>query len=145
MCDRLRTILNRRSAEQSILLVALSVFICAVPRAASSSKIGRVEDVGGTWDMTVEIAGGASHPSLMLQQDGERISGSYEGQLGKSSVTGTLKEKEIEFTVNLKFQDATYSIVYSGTVSADLMEGTVQFSGGATGNWSAKRRKTQTK
>lgn len=137
-----RVLLNRGLAERATVLAALSVFLCAVPRAASPVRHVRAEDVTGTWDMTVEISGGASHPSITLKQDGERISGSYQGQMGKSSLEGTIKENEIKFIVNLKFQDVAYSVTYSGTVSEDLMKGTVQFSEAGTGNWSARRRKS---
>jgi hypothetical protein len=120
----------------TILTLCFAVMGGAMPYAGFPA-----EDVTGTWDMTVENSGEIAHPSILLRQDGERISGTYDGQMGKSSVEGSLKGTEIQFRVNLKFQDAVYTITYTGTVSEDAMKGTVRFGDAGTGNWSAKRRK----
>jgi hypothetical protein len=120
----------------AVLILIFDAMGGAWPRAGFPA-----EDVTGTWDMTIEISGETAHPSILLRQDGERISGTYEGQMGKSSVEGSLKGTDIQFRVNLKFQDAVYTITYTGTVSEDGMKGTVRFGDAGTGNWSAKRRK----
>jgi hypothetical protein len=124
------------------IAVVLSLFFTvmggATPRAGFPA-----EDVTGTWDITVEISGETAHPSILLRQDGERISGTYDGQMGKSSVEGSLKGTDIQFRVTLKFQDAVYTITYTGTVNEDAMKGTVRFGDAGTGNWSAKRRKNR--
>ena len=120
----------------TILNLCFAVMGGAMPYAGFPA-----EDVTGTWDMTVENSGEIAHPSILLRQDGERISGTYNGQMGKSSVEGSLKGTDIQFRVNLKFQDAVYTITYTGTVNEDAMKGTVRFGDAGTGNWSAKRRK----
>ena len=122
-------------------LIAVLTLFFAVMGGAMLRAGFPAEDVSGTWDMTVEISGETAHPSILLRQDGERISGTYDGQMGKSIVEGSLKGTDIQFRVNLKFQDAVYTITYTGTVSEDAMKGTVRFGDAGTGNWSAKRRK----
>jgi hypothetical protein len=131
----------RPLARALIRLAAVLILFFAVMGGASPRAGFPAEDVTGTWDMTVEISGETAHPSILLRQDGERISGTYEGQMGKSSVEGSLKGTDIQFRVNLKFQDVVYTITYTGTVSEDAMKGTVRFGDAGTGNWSAKRRK----
>lgn len=100
-------------------------------------------DVTGTWDLTVETQGATSHPSVALKQDGERISGTYQGQMGSSKLEGSIRGNDISFAVTLKFQDAPYTVTYTGTVSDDTMKGTARFGDSGTGNWTAKRRKNQ--
>jgi hypothetical protein len=100
-------------------------------------------NVTGVWDLTVESQEGTAHPSVTLKQEGERITGRYEGKIGASSLEGTVKGNEIRFSVNLKFQDVAYAVTYSGIVSEDSMKGTARFSNAGTGNWSARRRKSQ--
>lgn len=97
-------------------------------------------DVTGVWDMTLQSQEGTAHPTITLNQAGEKITGIYEGKIGSSKVTGTIQGNDIKFTVSLKFQDVTYSVSYAGTVSGDSMKGTTRFGNGGTGTWSARKR-----
>ena len=97
-------------------------------------------DVTGSWDMAVEASQGKATPVLTLRQDGEKVSGTYRGQMGQSDIQGTVKGNAIRFSVVLKFEDKEVTVVYSGTVTSNLMQGTVQFGGVGSGKWSAARR-----
>jgi hypothetical protein len=48
-------------------------------------------EVSGVWDLTVESQDGTAHPVITLKQEGERITGSYEGKIGVRSLAGTIK------------------------------------------------------
>jgi len=98
-------------------------------------------DVTGTWDLAVETQEGTAHPSITLKQEGETITGTYQGQMGKSNLEGTVKGNDIKFTVTLKFQDVTYTVTYTGTVGDDTMKGAARFGDAGSGTWSAKRRR----
>ncbi len=100
-------------------------------------------DVSGKWDLTVVSQGGTAHPSMMLKQEGERLTGTYEGNVS-GSLEGTIKGDEINFRLSLKFQEASYTVAYAGTVSGDIMKGTVRFGNSGSGTWSASRKKGQT-
>jgi hypothetical protein len=91
--------------------------------------------------MTVEAPEGTAHPTILLRQEGEKITGTYQGRMGESELSGTIKGIEIRFSVTLKFQDVSYVVVYSGSVGDDSMKGTARFGDTGTGDWSAKRRK----
>ena len=97
-------------------------------------------DVTGTWDLTVQTQQGTATPSLALQQSGEQLSGTYHGRMGDSKVDGTVRGKDIQFTVTLRFRDQDLVISYAGTVDTDTMKGTVQFGDRGSGTWSGKRR-----
>jgi hypothetical protein len=98
-------------------------------------------DVTGTWLMTVEAPEGIAHPTILLKQEGEKITGTYRGRMGESELSGTIKGSEIRFSVTLKFQDVSYVVVFSGSVGDDSMKGTARFGDTGTGDWSAKRKK----
>ena len=110
--------------------------------AFSPGLLARTEavDVTGVWDMTVESQEGTAHPLMRLKQSGDRINGTYEGKIG-GNLEGTIKGNEINFKLTLKFQDAPYTVTYSGTVTEESMKGTVRFGSTGTGSWSAIRRK----
>ena len=123
------------------LALALLCFTALWPLAAPARTAAI--DVSGTWDMTVESQQGTAHPSITLKQDGEKITGSYRGQMGESRLQGSIKGNEIAFTVTLKFQDASYTVTYTGSATDDKMSGTTRFGNAGTGNWSAERRKNR--
>ncbi len=111
-------------------------FVClmAIPLPGFQS------DVTGNWDLTVQTQQGTATPSLALQQSGEQLSGTYHGRMGDSKVEGTVRGKDIQFTVTLRFRDQDHVISYAGTVDTDTMKGTVQFGDRGSGTWSGKRR-----
>src|SRR5262245_61561141 len=107
--------------------VALLFLICGtlVPTAPAS--------IAGQWQFTVELAVGTGHPVITFKQDGEKITGTYEGRYGKSSLEGTVKENQVEFTVTMVAEGTTVSGMFSGTYENDRMAGDVDFQGAGEG------------
>jgi len=121
------------------LYPAAAIWFLLIPSAWPGGPKPAPADVTGTWLMTVEAPEGIAHPTILLKQEGERITGTYRGRMGESGLSGTIKGSEIRFSVTLKFQDVSYVVVYSGSVTDDSMKGTARFGDSGTGNWSAKR------
>jgi hypothetical protein len=130
--------LMRHPVRFGVAVALLVLFSCELTLPVAISAV----NVAGTWDMEVNSQEGIAHPSITLKQEGDRISGTYSGKIGSSSLEGTLSGSEIRFTVTLKFQEVSYSVTYSGTVTDDTMKGTARFSNSGTGTWTAKRKKT---
>src|SRR5829696_225980 len=60
----------------------------STPPAVSSPS----PSLTGTWNLAVELPDMTANPSLVLKQDGEKLSGEYvSAQYGKFPVTGTVK------------------------------------------------------
>jgi hypothetical protein len=117
-----------------ILLASLTVSAAAAPPEPV--------DVTGNWQMTVESPqGNTAHPSMVLKQDGEKLTGTYRGRMGESKLEGTVTDNRIRFSVTLKFQDQPFTIIYSGVVEQDTMTGTAQFGEAGSGKWSAQRKR----
>lgn len=49
--------------------------------------------VAGSWSVQVHIGDRTGHPKFAFKQNGEALSGKYEGQLGNADVKGTVKGK----------------------------------------------------
>jgi len=98
-------------------------------------------DVSGLWSLKVESAQGTANPTISLRQDGQKISGVYQGRLGEAPLEGQINSRSIKFTVSLKFQDQPILVKYTGTVEGDAMQGSVEFGDAGSGRWSAKRRR----
>ena len=102
-------------------------------------------NVAGKWTMTLELSIGTATPALDLKQDGEKITGTYTGRYGTSDLTGTLKGRTIEFSLQINAEGQLASMNFTGEVSADAesMKGTATIEGLGDATWSARRTHTE--
>jgi hypothetical protein len=96
-------------------------------------------NVAGKWNVTLELETITGHPTLTLKQEGEKVTGTYEGRYGASRLEGTVKEKKIQFTVTLVAEGTQTQGVFEGTVDGDTMHGDVAYEGAGEGTWTATR------
>ena len=98
-------------------------------------------DVSGAWDFTVETQAGAGNPTFVFKQDGEKLTGTYTGLLGKAEVTGTVKGDKIEFQFEASYEGQKFKIRYSGTIeSPTRMKGTAEFADMGSATWTATKK-----
>src|SRR5690349_23037917 len=86
-------------------------------------------NVAGKWNVSLQLESITGHPVILLKQDGEKLTGTYEGRYGQSDLKGSIKEKEIEFSVTVVAEGMQTQGVFGGTVSGDTMSGNVSFEG----------------
>jgi hypothetical protein len=103
--------------------------------AAAADKV----DLTGTWIVTIEIGGQQGMPEFELKQEGDKLSGKYKGQFGEKDVKGKVKDNDVEFSFEL--QEGALA-VYKGKIDGDTMKGTADYAGQASGEWTAKRKKS---
>src|SRR4051812_23798150 len=98
-------------------------------------------NVAGKWNVTLQLESISGHPVILLKQDGEKLTGTYEGRYGQSDLKGSIKEKDIEFTVTVVAEGMQSQGVFGGKVNGDTMSGNVSYEGAGDGTWSATRAK----
>ena len=118
----------------------------AVTRLAALLMVAAVlflepANVAGKWNGSLKLESIQSTPSLTFVQDGEKLTGTYQGYYGASPIEGTVKEKEISFTVTYNIEGSRIQAVFTGTVDGESMGGRVEFEGAGSGTWSATRAK----
>jgi len=123
--------------KHGVLLLAL-FWLCRLHPAGPA--VGTAVDVTGTWDLSVDAGSSSGEAELLLKQEGRELSGIYKGRLGDSRLTGTVRDSTIRFSVVLRFRDLSFTVVYSGRVEGDRMQGKVDFGDGSSGEWRARRR-----
>ena len=103
-------------------------------------------NVAGTWTLNVNLGGSAQSEftvTLILQQQGDRLTGSLQGPLGSGQVaSGTLAGADINFTVPVTLPgpaSQTTDAQFSGTVSGNEMRGSVQLVGRGPGTFTGTR------
>ena len=98
-------------------------------------------DVSGIWNFTVETPAGTGNPTFVFKQDGEKLTGTYTGMLGKADVTGTVKDDKIEFQFEASYEGQKFTIRYTGTIeSPTQMKGTARFADMGEGAWTATKK-----
>lgn len=109
--------------------------------AAAGQKENPAEtDLSGTWGLEVVTEAGTGTPTVVLEQDGEKLSGQYSGQLGEAPVTGTIKGTEFTFSFTVTFQGNAGTVIYSGTADGSTMKGTVTLGEMGQGTFTGKKK-----
>ena len=105
---------------------------------------GIASDVSGTWSCTVALENGPGDmkETLVLKQDGEKLTGTHSGVFGDQKGTGTIKGDKVVFTVDGKTQKGQpFTLTYTGTLeSPTKLTGTVVHAKGP-GTWTAVKSK----
>ena len=113
-------------------------------------------DVTGTWNMTIDTEQGSAPATLMLQQDGEKLTGSAPATLmlqqdgekltgslvsdqGTVEFEGTIAGDKLEWVMEIDAGGVFLEITIEGTVDGDEMMGTLDLGGYGGGDWTAKR------
>ena len=125
------------------MLAVLAAFLAAF----LASGVGSAEPakVDGKWNVLLQLETITGHPLLTLKQDGEKLTGTYEGRYGPSPLEGEIKENRIAFAVTFNAEGSKTTGVLQGTVDGASMSGSVEFEGAGNGTWSAVRAKAEPK
>ena len=128
---------TKTEATMKWRMLAVVVFV-----AASVSSAATQDSVAGTWNLSVVFDQGSGAPTVVFQQDGEKLTGTYTGQMGEYPLKGTFKDTKIAFTVSVNMQGNEIALVYTGALEADgTLKGTVDLGGMAGGTWTGKKAK----
>jgi hypothetical protein len=105
------------------------------------AAVALAADVTGTWNATVETPAGTGNPTFVLKQDGEKLTGTYTGMLGKADLTGAVKGDKIEFQFEVSYEGQKFTVRYYGVIeSATRMKGKAQFADMGEGAWTAVKQ-----
>ena len=97
-------------------------------------------NVTGDWLFTVTTDQGSGNPTMTFKQDGEKLTGKYNGQFGSADLTGTVKGNAIEFTFTIDVQGQQAPATYKGTVEKNTMKGTMDIGGMVSGTFTATKK-----
>jgi hypothetical protein len=105
------------------------------------AAISFAADISGAWTFTVETDMGSGTPAFVFRQDGEKLTGTYSGQLGEAQVSGTVKGNAVEFSYEAAPQGEKILVKYAGTLEGDSkMKGTVELGKAAKGTFTAVKK-----
>jgi hypothetical protein len=97
-------------------------------------------NVTGDWAFTVTTDQGSGTPTMTFTQDGEKLTGKYNGQFGVADLTGTVKGNAIQFTFTIDVQGQQAPATYKGTVEKNTMKGSMDIGGMVSGTFTATKK-----
>ena len=125
-----------RHALRMSRLVTIAAVAALLPSLAAGAD---PQDVTGTWTMAVETAMGSGSPTFALTQEGETVTGTYEGFFGEVPVAGTVEGDGVTLSIEVSAQGQDMKIDYVGTVDGDTMTGKVVFGDFGEGTFEGTR------
>jgi hypothetical protein len=88
-------------------------------------------NVAGAWQISWQGRNGTQQATMQVQQDGSKLSGTFEDASGSSSMSGSVAGKNVSFSVQVQGRPMT--LAFTGTADGDKMSGTFQPQGGSAG------------
>jgi len=101
----------------------------------ASRAVETPANVAGTWTFSVSGEAGKATQTIVIQQDGAKITGTFKGPRQSGTIAGTVDGNNIRFHVK-----ARRDLDYTGTVDGDTMKGSLS-SGNKSGEFTASREK----
>jgi hypothetical protein len=120
-----------------ILLASLVLLALAAVSAVAADV-----NVAGTWTMKVTTPRGERTSTLIIVQDGEKLTVTSKSERGDATGAGTLNGDAIEWSITRETPMGQMTFTYKGKVEGDTMSGTTMMRD-TEAPWSATRDKQQ--
>jgi len=123
------------------LLVVAGVGAQTAPPTPQKSPAPPPPSLVGKWAMTLETDAFTATPALEFMQQGDKLTGTYEGRYGKFPFTAVLKDKALSFSFTMSAEGTDVLMDFKGEVAADFksIKGTAELAGMGSATWTAKR------
>jgi len=96
-------------------------------------------NVSGRWDVDIEFFSSHSRHTLFIEQDGNWIRGSHQGDFTVRDMVGMIEGNEVKLRSIERRPGASVTFIFSGTVSGDTMSGPIHMGEYLNAKFSAKR------
>ncbi len=121
--DRLHALLSRRELRDPAV-------VTATPAA----------DLSGRWDVRIQYSAGASTHALHIRQRNDQLDGTHQGEFVSRDLTGTISGRDVRIRSVTSGQTGdALSFTFTGTVSGNQMEGSLDMGEYLGATWTATR------
>jgi len=112
------------------------------PTPSPSPSPAPAPSLAGKWTMTLETEQFTATPALEFTQQGDKLTGTYEGRYGKFPFTATLKGKALEFSFHMEAEGTDVLMAFKGEVATDFksIKGTADLGGMGSATWTAVKK-----
>jgi hypothetical protein len=120
--------------KKSLVLVIMFFVVLGLVVDASVSQAA--DSLTGTWNLAVDSPAGKGNPTFVLQQDGEKVTGTYKGAFGESKVTGKIEGSSFELSFNSSGND----VPYKGKLESNKMSGSLDMGSIGKGTFTGEKK-----
>jgi len=114
----------------------------AAPAGAASSA--PITDLNGKWDVKLVIAGMGEMPAtVVMKQDGEKVSGTISGPAGDLAIAGTVSGKQVKIDFEAETPQGKLPVSMTGDIGATSISGKASIAGMGEADWTATRAAVQ--
>jgi L-seryl-tRNA(Ser) seleniumtransferase len=100
---------------------------------------GAPAEVAGQWDVTIEYGRGSAVHTVVLEQDGTKLTGTHRGEYVQGNVTGAVAADTVHFRSSQRIEGTRLSYDFTGTAANGGMSGDVNLGEYGHARWSAKK------
>ena len=113
------------------------------PEPAAAAPASAAASLTGTWNVSLELPNISATPTMVLKQDGEKLTGEYVSQqYGKFPLTGTVKGSDVTISYAMNVEGTALNVSYAGKIDKDgKIAGSVNFGDMMNGTFTATRQK----
>jgi len=115
------------------LMAALVLALALGGCAGFKAKMG--QGMAGTWQLEVATPSGIGTPLFQLKQQGNKLSGTYQGAFGEAPLQGEVNGSDFV----IRFTNGSLPMTYTGQVAGDIMEGFIDFGGQGEGTFVGRK------
>ncbi len=97
-------------------------------------------NIAGQWDTDMEFVSGVSRRTLLLETEGNRITGTHIGWKLRGELAGTIDGDQIRIRSSFPYEGTRLRYNFTGRVSGDSMTGEVDLGEYGRARWTARRQ-----
>jgi len=118
----------------------LLVPVAALVLALGAGTAWAASEMSGIWAVAVETQAGNGDVTFTLQQEGDKLSGTYKGSLGEQPVTGKVTDDSFELSFQAQAMGTPLDVKYTGKIDADKISGKVVLGTFGEGTFTGKKK-----
>lgn len=97
-------------------------------------------DLTGRWDVTIRFAAGSGQQTLYINQKGNQLQGTHQGEFTARDFTGTISGGDVRIASSIgEVHGAALSYRFTGKLDGDTLSGDLDLGEYLGAQWSAKR------
>jgi L-seryl-tRNA(Ser) seleniumtransferase len=131
--------------EEKIVADRIRGVLTSPPKQETSKTSPATADLSGRWDVRIEYLASSSDHVLHLNQRGERIEGTHQGDFVSRDLGGTIDGDQVRLISSYNGHGDSLPYQFSGKATADEMTGTLEMGEYLGARWTAKRHQFRTR
>jgi L-seryl-tRNA(Ser) seleniumtransferase len=134
------------AGEEKVVAERLYAVLSKPPKLPESpaAPAGQPSGIAGQWDLHLDFVHGSADHVLHLEQDGEKLVGTHQGEFAAGELSGTANGNVVRFQSSLPTEGARVSFQFSGTAAGGKMSGTVALGEYGEARWTAEKHQFRT-